>query len=487
MPRMVWVQLRTTSINRMDVQVYPIKNLYINNAKDMVWASLYCGVLFFLWLFLASVWWVRRDKVLGAYLIRHAVFTYYATGYFGLTYIVLPSSLLQTSFHHISYSLSVMACLPMVLWFDILLLATYRPNRYLLKAGKTLAGSSVLIFVLYFSGQDALALELNVIGLILATVLVFFIALTVQTDVQTDRIVPKKVLVGMYSLIMGTMFVGLMGVMDWVKLPDWTVHLPIIQGLIWSVLWVLVLYVRESRQLRDQDLAKAQLVKAQLDIEHEQRQRAEQSQFLHMLVHELKTPMSVVALTFGSKQPHEKNVTQARRALHDMNAIVERCLQVDQMDSTSVQLNKSWVDLPALLHELGLSIPLLDNRLQLQSGENLPHIHTDLQLLKIVLINLLDNALRYSSTESAIRVVLEGSESSGNSGVFVRVINIPGKAGWPDAQQVFSKYYRSSRAKFVSGSGLGLHLAHQLSVTLGGSLRYEAGSHTVEFVMHLPA
>ena len=64
--------------------------------------------------------------------------------------------------------------------------------------------------------------------------------------------------------------------------------------------------------------------------------------------------------------------------------------------------------------------------------------------------------------------------------------NLPGKAGWPDAAQVFDKYYRAPQAQRQSGTGLGLYLVKNLTQALGGEIAYEPDAAVVRFVLTLP-
>jgi signal transduction histidine kinase len=120
-------------------------------------------------------------------------------------------------------------------------------------------------------------------------------------------------------------------------------------------------------------------------------------------------------------------------------------------------------------------------RLKVFAGET-PEVRTDSGLLGIVINNLLDNALKYSSAQSHVDIRLE----TGSDGIRLSVSNTVSAAGWPDEQRLFSKYYRAPAAQAKSGSGLGLYLSRQLVQLLGGSLQYRPLSGRVEFVLCLP-
>ena len=114
-------------------------------------------------------------------------------------------------------------------------------------------------------------------------------------------------------------------------------------------------------------------------------------------------------------------------------------------------------------------------------------LHTDYQCLRIVSNNLIDNALRYSAADQPIRITVEArSIESGTSGTTITVSNTPGIASWPEAEKVFHKYYRSTGAKTISGTGLGLFLVQSICTLLGGTCTYEPDDTHVKFKVWLP-
>jgi K+-sensing histidine kinase KdpD len=118
--------------------------------------------------------------------------------------------------------------------------------------------------------------------------------------------------------------------------------------------------------------------------------------------------------------------------------------------------------------------------------DRLPLLQSDRQLLEIVLINLLDNASRYSDPVTPVMIDARLSRRGERAGLEVCVSNTPGLAGWPDSDRVFGKYYRSSSALSQSGTGLGLFLSRELAQTLGGSLDYAPSERLVRFVLWIP-
>ena len=483
--RTLWVKLRSTSAHRLSIHAMPQDELPAANTQAVVWVSLYAAILLLMLLALLSIWWVQHERVLGMYLLRHSVYMVYGLGYLGLPALLLPNTV-SNEFLGLLFSLAVTATLPTGLWFDLTLLSSYRPQRHLLGLLKLMTLASLVLPILALTGQTRIALQTTVSGLMLGAILVFVTALSCRPDPSVERLMSKKAMLGYYTLIFGSLLIGLSDIQGWTRAQGWSQYLLILHGLVSGLVMTVLLFVRGQRQHHLHEQMRWQLQKAEQDMASEQRQRREQTQFLHMLMHELKTPLSIVSLALGNRNNREENLAHAGRAVQDMKAIIERCVQADQMGELTLQHHHNAVDLPALITAITDQVPQLGPRLQLHTPDALPTVHTDLQLLQMVLTNLLSNAGRYSDPLTPVEVDMQVALKNERPGVQVRVRNTPGLAGWPDEAQLFSKYYRASGAQRESGSGLGLFLSRQLAQNLGGALDYAPNEQQVEFVLWIP-
>lgn len=484
-PREVWLQLRSTSAHQLTLQAFSADQLPAANTRAIVWTALYAAVLLLMLLALLSIWWVQRDAVLTAYLVRHTNYILYGVTYLGLTDLLLDQ-VLPPGWLDRGFSLLVVMTLPLGFWFDITLLKTYKPHPLLIKALQLLAWASLGLVPLLLAGHARLALQTTVMALALAAPLVFATAWTAKPEAAVERLMSKRVLLGYYALILSSLLIGLSGLLGWGALQGLTPYLLTLHGLVSGLVMTVILFVRGQRQHQLTQHMHWQLQKAQQEVALEQRRREEQSQFLHMLMHELKTPLSVVLLALGTRSNREENLQHASRAVQDMKAIIDRCVEADQLGQLTLERHPEPIDTTELLNTLAKEIYDLRTRFVLQAQAELPRLLTDLQLLKIVLSNLLDNARRYSDPLTPVSVTVSQARHEERNGLRICVSNTPGLAGWPDAQKVFSKYYRTSGAQSDSGSGLGLFLARQLVQTLGGTLSYAPTLHRVEFVLWLP-
>ena len=213
----------------------------------------------------------------------------------------------------------------------------------------------------------------------------------------------------------------------------------------------------------------------------------EQHQLMDMLTHQLKTPISVVMLTLNQMtDPHPKKFVKQRaeKAMNDMNSMVERCQQLDQIEHQKPALQIQRCSLSEILVQLhqGCASP---QRLDITAGA-LPELQSDLQLINIVLGNLISNALKYSPAQSSVSVEAHSVANVGRAGIQISVQNLPGAAGLPDLTKIFSKYYRSPGAQKQSGSGLGLYLVRSFTELLGGQVNYAVAQQYIRFTLWLP-
>jgi signal transduction histidine kinase len=214
------------------------------------------------------------------------------------------------------------------------------------------------------------------------------------------------------------------------------------------------------------------------------RHRGEQDRFLSMLSHELKTPLSVIQMTLSSLAIAGENKQRVLRAINDLAAIVDRSLQADRLQRRRVQPNAVSCQVENVIADLVENRPS-PARITVEAAA-LPECVTDMQLLRIVIGNLIDNAVKYAAANSSIGIVARTDAHQGRPGIRVDVSNTPGSAGLPDARQVFKKYYRGPGAHGKSGSGLGLYIAYGMARVLGAHLRYQPEAGMVRFTLWIP-
>jgi signal transduction histidine kinase len=209
---------------------------------------------------------------------------------------------------------------------------------------------------------------------------------------------------------------------------------------------------------------------------------------MEMLAHELKTSLSVLHMVFGTPQPSSDMMSHARRTVQSINDLIDRCLLVEKFEDDQIISHYEYFRVDEVVED-SLRKSSDPARFAVYHEERIT-IKSDQQLLKSVVSNLLDNALKYSPPGSAVQLRVRQGMHEGLRGCELSVENEvalrAGVAIFPDEEQLFKKYYRADGARRHSGSGLGLYLVANFVRLLGGAVRYERQELSVKFTVWLP-
>ena len=225
------------------------------------------------------------------------------------------------------------------------------------------------------------------------------------------------------------------------------------------------------------------LIQSRQSLEAQQQQ---QERWVSDVAHELKTPLTALMLVsdrleLAVKEEDTALVQRLQKELRRLQLLVEDLLELSRLENSLPQDDSDHV--PLTLEDLvdsawGSIGPIAEERrvtLQLDRSESGPLLGDQRRLHRAVL-NLLDNALRYSPEDSSVDVSVR--QSGGWWSLSIRDHG-PGLSE-TDLTRMFQRFYRGdpSRARSNrSGSGLGLAIVQQIAVNHGG--RIEARNHPV--------
>lgn len=212
----------------------------------------------------------------------------------------------------------------------------------------------------------------------------------------------------------------------------------------------------------------------------------EQRQFVSDASHELKTPLTVILTSAELMQTdpdpqHPRSILAMSRRMREL---VESLLELARVDNGAVRAAFGELDLSALVADELLPFePLFfEGGLTLESQlEEGLHISGSDRHLRQVLTILLDNALRYSPENAAVRVELTRQGSS----ALLTVAN-PGELTREQCRSIFRRFYRADPARTAGGSGLGLAIAQGIVADHGGKIWADSREGTVTLNVSLP-
>lgn len=245
---------------------------------------------------------------------------------------------------------------------------------------------------------------------------------------------------------------------------------------------VLAMHLAVATRMRAMaDERRQALVRAQ-EAEHRAREEGQAQeqhrQFLALLTHELRTPLSVIDGAVQSLeylQPPEDAATRLRhrrirRAVARINGLVKQFLAKDKVDDARLTVRPVALD---ALTEARLAIESsaegAAERVQLVAPGPLP-FHGDAALVQVALGNLIDNALKYSPQDTAVAVEIEARPRDGRPGVAWTVADRGAGVDRASCGEVFGKYVRGPDHGHLAGTGLGLYLVRRIAELHGGGI-----------------
>jgi signal transduction histidine kinase len=292
--------------------------------------------------------------------------------------------------------------------------------------------------------------------------------------------------VGYYLILMAFLLFSVLPYLGQMAGSEFSANGLVYYALTSGLAMTFLLQLRANQQRKANVKIEQDLALSTQQVAFEKIRREEQNQMLTMLMHELKNPLAVIDLAQHASDDI-KAKDYVNRSVLNIRNVLDQCMSADRLSDGKLSIQKQNVDLVELIDDLAEESPDEAHRFNLSFLSNTHELQTDYQCLRIVLNNLMGNALRYSDAGSPIHITVEAhSNEVGIAGTSITVSNTPGIASWPEADKVFHKYYRSTGAKTISGTGLGLFFVRSICTLLGGTCTYEPDDTHVRFKVWLP-
>lgn len=208
------------------------------------------------------------------------------------------------------------------------------------------------------------------------------------------------------------------------------------------------------------------------------------AQFVSNISHELRTPITCIKGYVETLLEGALNDEQtARRFLGIINEetnrlhrLVNDLLDLSMMESRRVQMHREIMEIGKLVEDaadfLRDSAEKKSITMTAEVPKNLPEVFADEDRLQQVLINIIGNAIKYTTEGGAIHIAAREDNGSIIVSVADTGVGIPPQ----DLPQIFERFYRvdKGRATDTGGRGLGLAIAKQIIEAHGGTIWAES-------------
>ena len=201
-----------------------------------------------------------------------------------------------------------------------------------------------------------------------------------------------------------------------------------------------------------------------------------QAALLNSISHDLRTPLVTITGALSSLEEgpllddeiRRDLIETAREEADRLNRLVGNLLNMTRLEAGAMHIHPESCDVQDLigsvLEQFGAR---LENRsVKINLADNLPLIQLDFVLVGQVLVNVIDNALKYSPPNSSIDIHAKIVNNKLQISIADRGVGIPKG----DLERVFDKFYRVQRPDNVSGTGLGLSISKGITEVHGGKI-----------------
>jgi len=473
-----YLRLASQTSMATTLRVWQPEALLKSSANEtFFWGSVFGAYLLGI-AFYAAFWLWTREKIHLLYTLYVAV-NFLAAFFTGAwPWLLMPNADTEL----LTQLLGVWVSLPLALGalFSVVFMGLDRrwprTSRYFLAACWSV---SALGIALVLTGGYRQAMPLVQGASMLAIVLLMFAA--IYRSFKADR-TARFFLFAFSFFYAGVIWRYLLNI-GWLEPSFWNDNSYQMGAFIHMVVMSIGIFASYNRLRRDKQLAEAR-------VEAESRQRQEQREFMAMMSHEFRTPLTIVSASvenllndaaLGEKALHR--IHKIRRANERMAQLMENYLSNERLLLDETSNTRAPCDLAEVCRLV---------KDDLADAEGCPvsflappalRTHGDKDLIRIALLNLVTNARRHNPPDKTIEV--EPRARDRHAEICVRDQG-PGVSP-DDIDHIFKRFFRGRSALDQPGAGLGLYLVRSIAQRHDGSVtvanRPEGGC---EFFLRLP-
>jgi two-component system, sensor histidine kinase LadS len=483
-PRDIWLRIQSTSTRLAHLEVIDESHLLLSSMKVQTFGGVFLALIGFFVVFGIFQSWQNPDALNLSFTLYQCIAFFHGAANLGYSRVWVPEWWSATVLDRGYSFLVVFYVLSIWLYSNHLLrdLGSSKVRLFIFH-GLNLVFAGV--FILQVLGDIRLSLKINMIISLLITPY-FLLATVTHKEVAPAQGSPgKKAMMVYFSLTLFFAYLVVLPNLGWVKGVEFSSYAILLYSLSGGMLMMGMLQYRASLLIQQRESLMHEAQQATQRAELERAQRLERERMIAMLGHELKTPLATLRMMLGDQAIPSQTALQLNEPLHEINEVIERTVQSGQLENNAVDLRPLSCNLVQTLHQ-SLGHWPQQHRLQwvLLPGATDTPVVTDPFLLGVIVRNLVDNALKYSPDDSMVRISLQADRAHAHW--TLEISNLMGRAGQPDPEHVFEKFWRSPQASYRSGSGQGLFIALRLAELMGGHLIHEARGDQVVFILTQP-
>jgi two-component system sensor histidine kinase KdpD len=240
------------------------------------------------------------------------------------------------------------------------------------------------------------------------------------------------------------------------------------------------------------DRARAQDLAQQVEAARQSEQL--RTTLIDAMAHEFKTPLTLIraattSLLANPNGPVERAKEQLQIADEEaehLRELIDNAVEMARLDTAHIEIHPEISNLQDTIQDVltSLHTEIEERKVCLACDEQLPTITFDRRLMKLAIKQLLDNAVKYSPSDTPLEIVLRDSGSA----LAMEITDHGDGIADTEQRRIFERFYRSPSVKHqIPGSGLGLSIAQSIVQAHGGELSVCSRPGHTTFWMTLPS
>ncbi len=209
------------------------------------------------------------------------------------------------------------------------------------------------------------------------------------------------------------------------------------------------------------------------------------SEFISIVSHQLRSPLSnlkwtIELLMSGKLGKIEEKQTEYFKIIKEnsnrMHELISDLLTVSKIESAKLPFNKQEFSMKeltkVLINEYKPLASATNVEVVLINDKNLPKAFSDPSRIKLVIENLLDNAIRYTKEKGKVKISLSQKNNNILFSIKDNGVGVPEK----DRKYIFQKFFRSENVlrHQTKGSGLGLYISKEIIKRAKGKIGFDS-------------
>lgn len=201
-------------------------------------------------------------------------------------------------------------------------------------------------------------------------------------------------------------------------------------------------------------------------------------EFIGLISHEMRNPLTVVVGTLAMMQNPEgfgpedlrQMVDEAYLEAKQLEGILDNLLELARAQADRLDLHRQAIKLPELVRGVIDDTAAEVDRVSMSAASDTPTVRGDPLRVQRILHNLIENAIKYSPDGGDVEVTLEKGDGEVVIGVHDHGIGIPARS----VAGLFQPFHRLEGSRLTKGTGLGLIVCQRLTEAQGGRIWVES-------------